>query len=118
MLWVGRMTTLSTVDGATGWFCDDGDATKEIAASLEHQFSIPLLTIEWGDAPDGAYHQQVLISGWLLTAILALMPMVALARWYRSRRIPGCCPVCGYDVRATPDRCPECGAAPATSAAA
>ena len=53
---------------------------------------------------------------WLAAAIFAVLPAIHVRRrlllWRtRARRLAGLCPRCGYDLRASPGRCPECGAA-------
>jgi hypothetical protein len=53
---------------------------------------------------------------WFPAVALSVLPARWLRRVWRSRRgqARGLCPVCGYDLRATPSRCPECGAVPVT----
>jgi hypothetical protein len=60
----------------------------------------------WLVYPDSA-------GGWYLACLFGI---VALAAWLLPRSEEseqrGLCATCGYDLRATPGRCPECGAVP------
>lgn len=55
----------------------------------------------------------VIIPYWAILVAATLLPAIVLHR-RRRRHQPGLCPACGYDLRATPDRCPECGRIPDT----
>ena len=60
-----------------------------------------------------AHVVNVIVPFWLVAVAGATAPSlqaVVFART-RRRRARGLCPACGYDLRASPGRCPECGAA-------
>ena len=69
-------------------------------------------------AGDGRTSRFAATPYWCLFAIAALAPAAQLLlRLHRRRRARGgLCAACGYDLRATPGRCPECGTTRPTSA--
>jgi hypothetical protein len=59
---------------------------------------------------------------WVIAIPLTIAPAWMMA-WgipralhRRRQRWAGCCRTCGYDLRASPDRCPECGTVPPVEA--
>jgi hypothetical protein len=54
------------------------------------------------------------VSDWAIALLLAVAPAIWLLRALNPRA-HGHCRHCGDDLRATPDRCPECGSAAAAT---
>ncbi len=81
--------------------------------SLMGHFSVDDSSLKTGPVGSWQYHGFQL-PHWLVAILLLLggMPLLrrVRVRLKRARRLSdNLCVECGYDLRATPDRCPECG---------
>jgi hypothetical protein len=85
------------------------------AAAAQHQWhGIYWMHGKWvsNDTPPVTRpYLHVVAPHWLLISACMPLPAWRGTRWYRRRRTfaKGLCRRCGYDLRATPERCPECG---------
>ena len=55
---------------------------------------------------------RLIIFPYWAACVILMLPPLGWLRWHirsRRRRSVGLCRQCGYDLRATPHRCPECG---------
>jgi hypothetical protein len=80
---------------------------------------IPPKDISGGWAPQGSSQlvalpaETIVIPIWSLVLPNMVLPTLWVYLWRRDRKRnrAGFCAVCGYDLRGTPGRCPECGTA-------
>lgn len=60
------------------------------------------------------FDRRLSIPHWFFVLVLCVVPGLRWGCGLRARRrnrrlAAGLCPACGYDLRASPERCPECG---------
>jgi hypothetical protein len=99
--------------GQTVLYWQDGNNLDKPSVGSEY------LGIQWGRffPGKGGFFRFISVHYWMIFLTTLPVPLIRLHIWRRDRKrlresFSGKCSTCGYDLRATPARCPECGTSP------
>jgi hypothetical protein len=94
-----------------------GWAMRESRVEWERAgFAYTVGLVVYHDLTANIYSHRVLVPAWAIVGMCVLLAAPSALRFARlwvgrKRRRLGRCSSCGYDLRASPERCPECGTA-------
>ena len=101
------------------WEYESLDRTRdnlERFARFDHDYDFAGWRFGYAKMWQPGYGGIIGVPFWFLTAVFGLMAARAIRQARgANREVANRCRVCGYDLRATPDQCPECGARPVKS---
>ena len=105
-----------------GWFGGAAESNRRAPRSFWERLGFSrraTLRSPTGGYGTASFYGWVEFPHWLPASAAAALPAARVWRRWRTRRRlrVGVCPACGYDLRATPGRCPECGTPAGTAPA-
>lgn len=79
--------------------------------STANVWGVESLSVTWGRPYDDTVRHGIIFRAWALFAMTLALSSIWILKATISiaRRRHGCCSACRYDLRASKDRCPECG---------
>jgi hypothetical protein len=103
--------------GHTEWFCREEKAVQTSESwpdptTYRTMWGFAIMTEPVEMSSHSREHFRALILPPWLALASGMVPTGILVFWLIRRRqskLPGQCATCGYDLRGTPQRCPECG---------
>ena len=99
--------------GESRWSFDGQGSSRWDFSGYRRVLGFSAGSFYYGSQPplQGTVHY-LLLPYWFVALATGALPALWALLWWRRRhaRAPGLCATCGYDLRASTDRCPECGA--------
>lgn len=113
--WTSRPAEHARPDYGFEW---DRNVKPQGATTMLRGLGVRITRRNWPPPIEGRWEVgwEVLVPFWMLATVFAMLPAAHAAILVRRRRrrrraADGRCVRCGYDLRASPERCPECGTA-------
>jgi hypothetical protein len=125
LAWRNQEDPVPHMPGSSGWKVtrdEPYDRLQHVVefyghAFFQHRWSGPGFELAWNGGWDSEFGNFRVFAFqidllWLI-GFFSVAPVLTVIRLARERRrrlcARGVCSACGYDLRATPERCPECG---------